>query len=137
MASTFFTQGLQRVAVNASQATGTGVTYNSARYIRSASVDDSSTAFVNTDTALNTGGAVSNEYDVDLTSATRTSQTVAHIFTVPTSQGNFTIRRICLHDDTAANVSTSSTTVTAGIDGLTISKTSSFSLTPTMNIAYS
>jgi hypothetical protein len=137
MAALVFNTGLQRIGVNASQATGTGVTYSSARYIRSMSVDDSSVAFVATDTALNTGGAVSNEYDVDLTSATRTSQSVAHLGTIPSGQGNFTIRRIVLHDDTAANVSASSTTPCVGVDGLSFVKSNTFSLSPTINLAYS
>ena len=103
------------------------------------SCDDSSTAFAQTDTALNSGGAVTNEVDQNLDAATtRSSQTVSHVMTLASGTFNgVTIRRIALHDDVTANVTTSSTSLGAGIDGQTIAKTSDFSLAITVQITYS
>jgi hypothetical protein len=101
------------------------------------SVDDSSTAFGATDTALNSGGAVTNEADVALATPTRSGQVVSHVGTFGTGVANFNIRRIALHDDTTGNVTTSSTTLVAGIDGQSFTKTSDFSMVFTLNITYS
>lgn len=138
MSSLMVNQGLQRIAVNASQATGTGVTYSSSRYAQTMSIDDSSNAFAAGDTALNTGGAVTNEFDQILTAATvvRTNQSVAHQTVVPTGSGNFTTRRVAVHDDTAANVTTSSTTLMGGVDGQSLTKTSDFTMTPVLTFTY-
>ena len=133
MAAKIVNQGLQRIGINASQATA----YSASRYIRTMSIDDSSNAFAAGDTALNSGGAVSNAFDQALDSTpTRSSQTITHLCTIGTGDGNFTIRRIALHDDTAANVTTSSTTLVGGIDGQALTKTSNFTITFTVNIQY-
>lgn len=138
MASIIVNNGLQRIGTQASQSTsGAGPTYSATRHIQTMSVDDSTVAFAAGDTALNTGGAVTNMYDAALTSApARSGQTHPHIMTIPTGSGNFTIKRIALHDDTAANVTTSSTSLIAGVDGQTLSKTSDFTMTITLNLLY-
>ena len=138
MAAITVNNGLQRIGCQSSQATsGSGPTYNASRQIQTMSVDDSTTAFASTHTALNTGGAVSNEFDAAFDSTpTRSSQTITHIMTIPTGSGNFTIKRVALHDDTATNVTTSSTTLVAGIDGQSLTKTSDFTLAITVNLLY-
>lgn len=138
MATLVFTNGLQRVGVQASQATsGSGPTYSVSRHIQTMSVDDSATAFAAGDTALNTGGAVTNEFDAAFDSAaTRSSQTISHVMTLGTADYNQTVKRIALHDDTAANVTTSSTTVVAGIDALSLTKASTFTLKTTFRVTY-
>lgn len=137
MAALIFNQGLDRVAINASQATG----YSSSRYIRTMSVDDNSNAFAASDTSLNRGGAltVTNMFDeaLDATPGAPSSRVVTHTMTIPAGSGNFTIRRIALHDDTAANTTTSSTTLVAGIDGQSLTKTSDFSMAITVTVTYS
>lgn len=138
MASLVVNNGLQRIGIQASQATsGSGPTYSATRHIQSMSWDDSSTAFAAGHTALNSGGAVTNEYDQAFDAApTRSSQTITHVSTIPVGSGNFTIRRIALHDDTAANVSTASATLVAGVDGQALTKTSDFTLATTLNLLY-
>lgn len=139
MAAVTFTNGLQRIGVQASQASsGAGPTYSVSRHIQTMSVDDSSTAFAAGNTALNSGGAVTNEYDQALDGTpTRSGQVISHVMTIPTGQGNFTIRRIALHDDTATNVTTSSSTLVAGIDGQSFTKTSDFTFGITFTLTYS
>jgi len=44
--------------------------------------------------------------------------------------------RVSLHNDTAANVTGSSTTLVAGIDGQSLTKTSDFTLAITVKITY-
>jgi hypothetical protein len=139
MATLMTTLGLQRVAVQASQATaGSGPTYGAGRAIQTMSVDDSSVAFTAADTNLAAGGPVTNEFDKAFDATpTRSGQTVSHVMTLATGDYNQTIRRIALHDDTPANVTTSSTTLVAGIDGLSLVKNTSFTLKTTFNITYS
>ena len=101
------------------------------------SVDDSTVAFAAGDTALNTGGAVTNVYAKLFDSTpTRSAQTTTHLMTVPTGSGNFTIRRIALHNLTAASVTASSTSLFGGIDGQSLTKTSDFTLALTLTVAY-
>lgn len=140
MASIVVNNGLQRMAVQTSQATsGAGPTYNASRHVQTMAVDDQSSAFLSTDVDLNRAGGltVTNEYDSAFDATpTRSGQTTTHIMTIPTGSGNFTIRRISLHDDAAANVTTASDTLVAGIDGQSLTKTADFSMTLTLNIAY-
>lgn len=138
MASLVVNNGLQRIGVQASQATGTGVTYSATRQIQSMSWDDSTTAFAAGHTALDSGGAVTNEIDANFDSTpTRSSQTISHIATIAAGSFNGnTVKRVALHDNTAANVSTSSTTLVAGVDAQSIVKNADFSLTTTMNLLY-
>lgn len=131
MASLIVNRGLQVIGGRASN------TADAFLEIDSMSVDDSATAFAAGDTALNSGGAVTNEADLDFDATpTRSSQTVSHVATFGTGAANFTIRRIALHNAAAASVSTSSTTLVAGIDGQSLAKTSDFTLAITVRITY-
>ncbi len=133
MASIVVNRGLLRIGQQASESTN----YNAARNIQVMSVDDSSNALAATDTAANTGGAVTNFFDqVFDATPTESGQTITHIMTLATGNGNFTIRRILLHDDTAGNVTSSSTTLVGGVDGQTITKTSDFTLAITLKLTY-
>lgn len=141
MAALVFTNGLRRIGVQASQATcATGPTYSATRFIQTLSIDDQASAFINTDLSLNRSGGltVTNEFDQALNTNTRagSTQIVSHSTTIPTGSGNFTIRRIALHDDTATNVTTSSETLVAGIDGQSLTKTSDFTMTITVTLTY-
>lgn len=138
MASLVPNNGLQRIGVQASQATGTGVTYSASRQLQTMAWDDLNVAFAATNTKLNDGGSVTNEYDQAFDATpTRAGQVISHISTIPTGQGNFTIRRASIHDDTAANVSSSSTTLCVGIDGQSLTKTSDFTLKTQIDLTYS
>jgi hypothetical protein len=133
MAAKIVNRGLLRIGQQSSQSTN----YNAARHIQTLSVDDGDADFEAGHTALNSGGAVVNEYDQALDSVpTESGQTITHISTIPTGQGNFVIKRIALHDDTAGNVSTSSATLVGGIDGQSMTKTADFSAAYTVNITY-
>lgn len=128
-------RGLLRIGAQASESTPT---YSDSRNIQVMSFDDSTVSFAATDTALNSGGAVSNEFDAAF-SATPTESgtaTITHTANIPTGSGNFTIRRIALHDDTTTNVTTSSTTLVAGVDDKSLTKTSDFSMDVTMTLIY-
>lgn len=138
MAALVTNSGLQRIGVQASQASGSGVTYASDRHIQVMSVDDSTNAIVATDDAANDGGAITNFFDkVFDATPTRTGEVISHVCTLAAGEANFTIRRILLHDDDAGTVSASSTTLVGGIDGQALTKTSDFSLTITVTITYS
>lgn len=133
MAAKIVNQGLIRCGKQTFESTN----YNAARNVQTLSIDDSSNAFAAGDTALNSGGAVSNEFDqVFDATPTESSQTVTTVTTIGTGDGNFTIRRIALHDDTAANVTTSSTTLFGGIDGQSLTKTSDFTMEITVTCAF-
>lgn len=128
MASLTVNRGLQVIAGRASN------TADAFAAIQVMSVDDSSTAFTATDTTL---GGPTNEFDAAFDATpTRSAQTVTHVMTVPTGSGNFTIRRIALHNDTATNVTGTSITLCAGIDGQSLAKTSAFSLAITIQMTY-
>lgn len=141
MAALIVNQGLQRIGINASAVGGSstvGSSQTTTRYLMTMSWDDSTVAFAATDTALNTGGAVSNEFDQFFDAfPTRSGQAVTHTSTIPTGSGNFTIKRVAIHDDTSTNVTTSSTTLCAGVDGQSLTKTSSFTLATSLVITYS
>lgn len=133
MAAIVVNQGLLRIGQQAFESTN----YNAARNIQTLSIDDSSNAFAATDTALDSGGSVTNEFDQAFDSTpTESAQTITTVTTIASGDGNFTVRRIALHDDTAANVSSSSTTLCAGIDGQSLTKTSDFSLELTITMAF-
>ena len=86
---------------------------------------------------MNDGTGFTQEFDAAFDSTpTESGQTITHIMTIPTGSGNFTIRRISLHDDTAANVTASSTTLVGGVDGQTLAKTVDFTLAITMKLTY-
>lgn len=134
MAAIIVNNGLHVIGARASN---TGETDHD-RAIQSMSVDDQGTGFSATDDALDDAGAVSNEADADFDSTpSRSGETFSHTATFGTSEANFEIQRVALHNDTAANVSTSSTTLVGGVDGQSLTKTSDFSLTVTLDISYS
>lgn len=127
-------RGLLRVGQQASESTN----YSDVRNIQVMSIDDSTVSFAASDTALNSGGAVTNEFDAAF-SATPTESgtaTITHTMNVPTGSGNFTTRRIALHDDVAGTVSTSSTTLVAGVDDKSLGKTSDLSMDISMTLIY-
>ena len=130
MAAVIANRGLLRIGQQASESTN----YNAARNIQVMSVDDSSTAFSAATTSL---GSPSNVFDLAFDSTpTESGQTISHVATVPTGSGNFTIRRIAMHDDTATNVTGSSTTFVCGVDGQALTKTSDFSMQITLKLTY-
>lgn len=137
-------QGLQRIGINASVVgggAGVGSSQTVTRYIMTLSVDDATGNFEAAHTAINgTGGTartITNEFDQLLDAlATRSGQVVSHVCTIATGNGNFTHKGIALHDDTATNVTSSSTTLVGGIAGQSITKTSAFALAYTVNITY-
>lgn len=136
MAAICTNNGLQRIGVQASQATsGSGPTYNVARHIQTMSWDDSTTALAAGTTTLS---SPVNLYDAVFDAApARTGQTIAHVMTIPIGSGNFTGRRTITHDDTPANVTGTSTTVVSGVDGQLLTKNADFSLAITINHIFS
>lgn len=133
MTSRIVNRGLLSIGRNASHSTG----FSTSRFIQTLSVDDSTNVFGQTDSALNSAGSFTNSFDQAIaTTPTETSQTIRHSVTIVTSDAAFTHRRIALHDDTAANVTTGSSSVVAGIDGQSIAKTTEFSLTYTLDLTY-
>lgn len=134
MAARTVDQGLQRIADTASQTAG----FASARFIRTLSLDDGTVAFAAGHTNLESGGAVTNEYDRAFDGTpTRSGLIVSHVTTIPAADALFTIKRVALHDDTVANVTKTSTTLVAGIDGQSILKTADFTLAITVTLTYS
>lgn len=130
MADNVFDQGLQRIADTASQTAG----YSSSRYIRTFSVDDSSTAFTQTTT---TAGSPTNFYDRAFDSTpTRSGLVVTHTTTIPSADAAFTHRRIALHDDTTANVTGASATLVCGVDNLSIVKPNNVPFTYVITLTY-
>lgn len=129
MASRTVTAGLQRWIKQMFQTTG----YSAVRHVQTLSVDGSAFAFAAGDTALNSGGGVLDEFDVAFNvTPTFSGSVVTMSAIIPAASGNFTIRRIAVHDDTAANVSISSATLVAGIDAQSLTKTSDFTVTLTL-----
>ncbi len=129
MASIIVDRGCSRLVTQAFQATTGTVTYSATRHIQVMSVDDGTVAFAAGHTNLESGGAVANEYDAAFDAAPISSgRTVTWSMTVPTGSGNFTIKRIANHDDTATNVTDTSITLCMGVDNQTLQKTSDFSL---------
>jgi len=129
MASGIFNRGLQQVA---SKAAGIGAV----PAIQTMSVDDRSTAFVfTTDTTL---GNPTNVFKAAFDATpVLTGQTVRYVMTVPAASFNAApIRRIVVHNDTAANVSPTSATVIAGTDGQSFQKSASFGVTISVDILY-
>lgn len=132
-------QGLQRTVINLAcvgGGAGVGSSQTVTRYLMTMSVDDNASNFAAADLALNTSrGAITNEFDQLLDGlATRSAQTISFTCTLATGSANFVIKGIAWHDDTATNVTASSSTLIAGIAGQSITKTSSFSLAITGQI---
>lgn len=136
MAAIVPSQARDRIAINASQTSS----YDATRYFRTMTVDDQSSGFLDTDTSLDRGGAltVTNLYvsALDATPADPSGNQVDHVMTVPTGSGNFTIARIALADDAAGSVDATTDTLGPAIDGQSWLKTSDFTVTPTVSLLY-
>lgn len=135
MAARVVNQGLKMIGDRASGVSG------AAAAIAGMSFDDSSVAFAATDTACNSGGAVTNFQGNALDStptgtAATTPYVVTHLCTLTTAQLNgVTVKRFALHN--SATPTSSSTTLISGVDGFSLTKASSFSMTPTYKHSYS
>lgn len=134
MANVNMTAGLKMVADRASGVAG------AAAAIAGMSVDDNTT-FTNTDNdCSDTGGAPAhfqgNALDSTPTGgAAATPYVVTHLMTLTTGQYNtFVVKRIGLHNSAAPT--NSSTTLMFGIDGLSLTKASTFSLVTTFKLSY-
>src|SRR5687768_2023416 len=115
MASLLTAQGLNTIADLASGVAG------AAGAIRAMSVDDATEAFQAADTKLDDGTGYTQEFDANLDSTpTRSGQTVSHVMTIPAGSGNFTIKRIALHNNVAGSVSGTTTTLVGGVDQLSL-----------------
>lgn len=109
--------------------------------VLSMAVDDKATAFAAADTDLAGASAPSNPTNIyafgfDATYPSRASQTVTYRGTIATGSGNFTIRRVSLHNIASGSVTATSDTLVAGVDGQALTKTSSFALTPQLKITH-
>lgn len=126
MANRCVTRGLLRVGQQAFQSTN----YNVARYIRTMSLDDSTVAIAAGDTAANTGGAITNFFDkaFDSTPTETAPAVISFQTTFSTSEAIYTVKRILIHDDTTTNVTSSSTTLVAGVDAQSLVHTADFQL---------
>lgn len=135
MANVSMTQGLKMVGDRASGVAG------AAAAIAGMSVDDRAAGFAAADTTCSTGGAPTNfqgnALDGTPTSpAAATPHVVTHLMTLTTAQFNtFTVKRIALHNINAPLIA--GATLMFGIDGLSLTKASSFSLTTTFRLPYS
>jgi hypothetical protein len=131
MASLIVNRGLQVIGGRASN------TADAFLEIDVMAVDDATEAFLAADTKMNDGTGFTQEFDAAFDSTpARTNQTVAHIMTIPTGSGNFTIRRVSLHNALAGTVDGTSNTLVGGVDGQSLTKTSDFTLTITLNLTY-
>lgn len=149
MTAIVLNQGLQRIGINMS-AVGTtlGTSLSTARWFQTMAVDTNTGGagfprnFAAGDVACSSDGtaggtAPTSSYDALLDATpTRSAQTTSHVMTIPTGSGNFLIVRVSLHDDTATNTTGTSATLAAGLDGNSISKSSSFTLKITLNLLY-
>lgn len=105
------------------------------------SFDDSAVAFAAADTAANSGGAITNFQGNALDStptggAAATPYVVTHLCTLTTGQLNgVTVKRFALHNSSTPTAS--STTLISGVDGFSLTKAATFSMTPTYRHSYS
>ncbi len=134
MANVNMTQGLKMVGDRASGVAGAGAA-NAGMSV------DSNTSFTNTDTSVaSTGGTPTNFQGNALDStptggAAATPYVVSHVMTLTTAQYNtFIVKRVGLHNSAAPT--NSSTTLMFGIDGLSLTKQSTFSLVTTFKLSY-
>jgi len=103
--------------------------------------DSNTVAFVNTHTACNSGGASpqiqGNALDSTPTGgAAATPYVVSHLCTLTAGQFNtFIVKRMAVHNSAAPT--DASTTLISGVDGFSITKAASFSMTPTYKHSYS
>lgn len=139
MAGRVVDQGLQRIGVQASQATaGAGPTYSATRHIQVMSLDDGTGDFAAANDDCSDPGAITNFFDAAFTSTpTRTALVVSHITVFATTEGNFVIRKICLHDNVIGSVNSTSATLVAGVTSQSITGTTDFTKTFTETLTYS
>lgn len=128
-------QGLNRSGDTVSQTAG----YSSSRFIQTMSVDDATGAFAAGNTKLNDAAGYTAEFDAAFDSTpTRSGQVVTHIMTVPAGSFNAVpIRRVALHDNATGSVDGTTATLWGGVDGLSLTKTASFSVALTLTVSYS
>lgn len=136
MAALVTNQGLQRCGRNTSAVGVAPLTnLNTADWLQTLSVDNSATALA---AATTTCGSPTSFWDQSLDATpTISGQTVTHVSTIPTGQGNFTIARAILHFGTPTTVTGASATVHSGVDGQSLGKTLDFSLAFTITHLYS
>ncbi len=128
MATLVFRNGKQRAGIQTFETS----TYNAARNVQCVWWDDNAT----TPTVLQTDVVPdpTTSYDQDITALSGTigtsgdNATVTIVISLATGVANFTHVRIYFHDDAAATVSASTATVFAVIYGLSLTKTSDFTM---------
>lgn len=136
MATLVVNRGLQMIGDRASGVAGAGAAVTTmavddgTRSLAAADVDCSSTG---------SGGSaptnfVSQAFDA---TPTRAGQTVTHVVTLAVGTANFTIKRVTLHNAAAGSVTGTSSTLISGIDALSLTKTSSFTLKLSVTLTYS
>ena len=128
MASLVVNRGLQLIGNRASGITGA----NSSAMITMVA-DSKVTALASTNTTIAASTFRAKAFD---STPTRSNQTVSHVTTFTTTQANFVIRRLTLHNLAAASVTSNSSSLIAGIDGQALTKTTSFSLAVTLSMSY-
>ncbi|MFO1532792.1 MAG: hypothetical protein ABR562_03700 [Thermoplasmatota archaeon] len=106
--------------------------------LQTMAVDDATGALAAGNTKLNDRAGytqlVAKAFD---TTPTRSAQTVTCITTFSTSEANFTIRAVTLHNTVAGSTTATSTGLWGGIDGQTFGKTSDFALAITLQVLFS
>lgn len=128
MAELVVNRGLQMIGNRASGITGANSTA-----LATMVADSKASAFAAGNTTIAASTFKAKAFS---STPTRSNQTVSHVTTFTTTEANFTIRRLSLHNLAAASVSSNSTSLIAGIDGQAFTKTTSFSLTPTLDLTY-
>jgi hypothetical protein len=96
--------------------------------IQSVSIDDGTTAFGATDTALDDGGAISNAAYADFTSTPTRSGQVVSWSALFIQSVSLTVKRIALNNIAAASMSTSADGLIAGTAGRNLVKDNDFEL---------
>jgi hypothetical protein len=136
MATVNMQQGLKNAGDRVSGVSGNPVAVGAMGF------DDRATGFAATDTAHNSGGAPTNFIGKALDStptggAAASPYVVSHAATLATGDFNGSVvKRIGLHFKATAPT-VSDTTLGFGIDGLSITKASTFALVTTFKLSYS
>lgn len=100
--------------------------------VQAMSADDSAVAPTATDTAANSGGAITNFFAQTFDSTpTRSGQVITWVATVAASNANYTWKRIFIHNAASGSVTASSTTPIGATYGLSLTKTSDFAIKTT------
>lgn len=132
---------VQRGRLRAGQQMYQSTNYGATRHVQVMSVDIGATVFATGHTKLNDSADVTESAASYFDKAfdgvpTESVATITSVCTLATGEGNIVIKRIAQHDNTAANVSASSVSLVAGIDGQTLGKTADFSLSLTLSMAF-